>query len=254
MINDITADQMEKEILLTDTEKSDDFEKKWHQKRIKKGSISIELNAKKMPKITQPQYLSFVGHGQYDSSMTMLNFLLHDDQEIIDKMQQILTQYPTIKRINLYACKSGLPSNQYDKNNLAKRLTLLDPEIDRTSYGALSYAEYFIIKLEQSFKKSNLPFPENLSVVACLGDVKENNGKVGVSKAKRKLSQEYYQVFDYHSYLTKLDCDIFLSCYQNGLSLIQTTTAFSNKVNFFNNPTLTSSQSFDSLHTYKITG
>jgi hypothetical protein len=228
-INDIKVEERDKEIVFI--EGDDEFEMTWSQKRASKGSILVSLDSTDYPlKPKKPSYLTKLGHGCYVANeLAMICFMggeLDDysDDNLIEKMKNYLTHFGSLERINLYACKSGLVPMDGNNKSLVERKDLIKndpiPGLEcRYHYGLLSYAEYFIVKLQESYKASGLPFPNGLSVVACLGDVKDNNGKPGVSGSKRILFyKENYAELDLKTNLVKIDCDKFLIAYHKILA------------------------------------
>lgn len=217
-IADLSPDAFDNELLLvTERDSKDDLEEVWSKKRKRKGSTIVYLNGDQEYKVTgKPTCLTKVGHGPfYADTMAMHGFYHTKDAVFVTTVKQALIAHPTITRINLYACKSGLPPLMPpDKADLANRVKSKSLDEKRYQDGQLSYAEYFILRLKQSFDKNRQLFPRKLYVVACLGDVKENGGKVGISKNKRQIHPESYHTVCPATALVQIDCDKFLTQYR----------------------------------------
>ncbi|STX51678.1 Uncharacterised protein [Legionella busanensis] len=231
-VQDINTHGMEEEIILM-SEEADKFEENWVKKREKNGAKIIKVgNHEEDLFPINPKILTKVGHGVYmEHTMTMYHFYNTSNHILIEKFKDILIHCPTIKRLNLYACKSGLPPIESDKKTLAERLSITGSK-ERFKYGQMSFAEYFILKLAESFSKEEKEFPQGLDLVACLGDVKSNNGKPGISGNYRKnLVQETYMDIDSKSKLIRINCNKFLAEYK----LINSTKQENTSMTFYSN-------------------
>lgn len=215
-LRDMPNKENDFEIILFSENDNDSFQVDWCEKRKKHGSYLLDIDLHETPiNLKNIKYLTKVGHGGYeDDDLCMLGFTDYDNSTVIDRFKNVLEIYPTIQRINLYACKSGLPPIACDLLPLRKRLSIqMDGE--RFQYGALSFAEYFILALEERFRKEGNEFPSGLFVVACLGDVKENSGKAGISHNVRlRLASECYVKYDPTSKFCMINCDLFIKTYR----------------------------------------
>lgn len=227
-VRDLSNEAIEKEVILVGGPESvggDDMEEKWTKKRKKNYSTTLVLYGEPLPE-TNPLYLTKVGHGcYYEKSMMMINFMSIENDTFASSVRDMLLCYPSIKQINLYACKSGLVPLPYSMHPLQERVNSKAMETcgsyktslakDRCQFGFLSYAEYFALKLRNSFKEVSIEFPSDLSIVACLGDVKENKGKIGISRCKRRIKKEPYNFIDPDTSLVKIDCQQFFEVYNS---------------------------------------
>lgn len=203
-----------------DQHHSDDFEQSFVSKRVISKQSNLVSDSCKF----KPTVLTKTGHGQYcKDTMSMIRFCDVENHELIQDVTNLLIQYPTINRINLYGCKSGLTPIQAKKcRNLNQKLDL--EEIcpsgyqARKYYGQLSYAEFFILEVERNLPPEKKHLLQNICVVACLGDIKNNNGRVGVSgnkDVKTCMPEENYMEIDTTSALAKINCSSFISSFKN---------------------------------------
>lgn len=222
------ADALERELLLynVESQKYDNFEIKWCISRQGSGATLREIGKPVVNKGAVPKGLTCltkVGHGTYycgdakgANTYAMIDFMQIENQRFIDEAHQVLRHCDSIKRINLYACKSGLPPLQCCDAKLENRLER-GAKGKRYEYGKLSYAEFFIIKLWNTMGRS---FPRGLKVVATLGDVRMEKGtfkvcKIGgikPSKIKDIFCESYLEI-DSRAKLVRIDCDSFIHKY-----------------------------------------
>lgn len=225
-VTDIISDKMDYEVLISgkyDLEQSDDsdddFEQKFVTARQNKGSKVYDLMVKNpFINIKQPHdmlYLTKVGHGEFSAdTMCMLEFFDTKTDLLVEEFAKILDRCPNIKILQLYACKSGLMHKDFFNHTLIQRIQGAQSDELRFEYGQLSFAEFFTIKLSELYRQQGKTFPEGLCVVACLGDVKNNNGKPGISgNIKYNFFVEDYMAIDVNSKLLKIDCTQFLTQY-----------------------------------------
>lgn len=220
-INDIKTEENDFEIILFSerefyADQPDTFQLEWCNSRKKHGSVLQDIDSPKFSPIKKPmKYLTKVGHGGYETeNVCMMGFTDHINDTVINTFKVFLLRNPTIKRINLYACRSGLPPISFDGERLNVRFLKRDAN-ERFRYGCLSFAEYFILALADKFRAEGQELPKGLSVVACLGNVAQSNGKPTVSgEARLNLAPEDYVVYDHNSKLCKIDCDLFVQACQ----------------------------------------
>lgn len=125
--------------------------------------------------------------------------------KLVEKVKELLTQISTITEVKLYACRSGMIPCSTNKFPLEQRLYLNDNIDDirinnspRYLYGNLSYAEYFSLLLHQSLFYSNQIIPPGLKISACLGETKNSNANINVTKStpdnvtKKSMANELY--------------------------------------------------------------
>lgn len=158
--------------------------------------------------------------------MAMIRFCGNQEAVIINEFVKTLLCFPSITRINLYSCKSGLLPLSSAEKPLSERIHKKDTIRKSENAGSLSFAEHFILELGKAFRAKGSPFPENLWVVACLGDVKHNNGRLAISKNKREIPAENYLIADYQTGLVQINCSQFLATYQSCLATAIATTQY----------------------------
>ncbi|KTD31413.1 hypothetical protein [Legionella maceachernii] len=249
-IIDIPNTEMEQEIVLMG-ESDDNFEKNWVKKRELKGATIASLNETGFPNnLRNPSCLTKVGHSAWED-MAMSGFRDDEDAPIVKRVNEALIQFPSIKRINLYSCLSGVLPQSCERLKLRDRIKDQADEAIKK----LSYAEHFILALQKAFLESETDFPKDLCVVACLGLVKHNNGRAGISRGKRLIPQEKYTEIDPISFFVNINCAQFLATYQQHSTQTTKSNSYScsPKATFFasasSTTTMQENQDFTTLDT-----
>lgn len=214
-IADHTVAEMEVELLLvSDKNNAKEYDPQYELDMVKSreskgGSKVLQLSSNEYPKAFKPLYLTKIGHGlYYKDTMSMDKFCDCKTDLLVEKTKDALLQYPTIKRINLYACKSGLTP-------IALKNDSLETRMKSKMVMPLSFCEEFALKLMKSFEAKEGKLPKTLTIVGALGDTKPgSNGKITVSGEKRNIFQDPYVQIDRKSCLIELDVNQFATCYK----------------------------------------
>ena len=171
-------------------------------------------------KHTNKRCLTKVGHGSFlENEDAMIKFFHIKNDALILKFQLAMEQLKTIDRINLYGCKSGVVPLSSDRQPLEARVGIAfeSREHERNQYGALSYAEYFILDLRKAYRDNGKELPRGLCVVACAGNIKDNNGKPTIAGSKHPPLKELFNEVSKSGWV-KINCDIFLASYDNAIA------------------------------------
>lgn len=244
-VADLSAEAMEREIVYVP--KADDFASNWAKKREKKGAAVInpakmlckELLVLESPPLT----LTILGHGRYyDSGETMLDFLGTKNEKLVKYVADLLEEHPSIKRLNLYGCKSGLTPLLVSQQAFAERVNYVSDRVAkyRLEEFQLSYAEYFILRLREALGEDAQERLAGLKIVACLGDVKDNSGKVGISGHTRAhcVIADPFAVVDTKTSLIEINCSKFLVEYDRCCkgSVVEAAITPRSRIRFFESP------------------
>jgi hypothetical protein len=205
------------------------FEKNWIKKRLANGATAVSVNVDDYAYeisdadvvADEKTAITFVGHSTYmreDDGHPYLSWLggFQCNNDIVQAVIALLSNYDQVNQLNIFSCYSAIPGvcNPFF---LCDETGFLEPYYKtlREDF-MLSFCEILILKIHQQLQKEGKSFPENFTVLGCVGKVAANaSGRTSVAELSPATTAEYmqreYLTIDENCGLASIDVHVFLA-------------------------------------------